>query len=130
MSEEECPADGVNDIEDEESAIERLARIPIEPRPDSDPNPTKTRVKELLRCPIDWTEIAPEECDVVEDLKYYWMEVATMCLNKPTGVLSGFVPEDPEAPTLTSTEKPELDHFKQMTDSDREDLRRDLKKNA
>jgi hypothetical protein len=97
--------------------------------PDSKPSPNKTRVIELLRCPINWSELAPG-CPVVDELEYYWMVVATGCLKTGTGDFDGVSMEEPtSAVYLQSTEArdADLDYYERLTDSERENLREVLK---
>src|SRR2546426_623427 len=131
--EEPCPRCLMSHVEDEDncpnSALERVQKLPLFELPDSKPSPNKTRVIELLRCPINWSELAPG-CPVVDELEYYWMVVATGCLKTGTGDFDGFSMQEPSpAVYLQSTEArdADLDYYERLTDSERENLREVLK---
>src|ERR1051325_9157262 len=52
----------------------------LEPE-DFPPSPARLEIIELLKCPIDWEQIAPGHA-IVFSLEHYWQEVASSCLKR------------------------------------------------
>jgi hypothetical protein len=112
--EEECP----------NPALERLLLVNQDYEPaHSNPTPTKTKIAQLLQCPINWRDLAPTGSGVIEEFEFQWQLIATQSLRPGTGDFGGLIVESrgpgPDPPS---------DYYEHISDHERSDLKEIVKK--
>lgn len=104
-------------------ALERLLEMPDFESAQPNPTPTKVKIKQLLRCPVNWRELAPAGFPVVDEFEFYWKLVATQCLKRGTGNFEDLIAEGP-----ANTPAPPNDFYEHLSDQQRSELKETIKK--
>jgi hypothetical protein len=107
---DECP-NPIYDKDYQDEVILEPRRLTI--------SPARVRISELLKCPVDWQAIAPDQ-GISISLERFWEEVAADCLLEGTGL--------PDSPPARSVKPRELAELSDLSDEEFEVLSDELRK--